>query len=130
MYPRGQLSELETRKALLQARIAVRRWECAAAAAEIARPIAFIDRGVALWKRVSPLVKALVIPGGIFIAQWFKRKDAGAAARKSGKLAAVLGALPMIMQGWKLVQEMRAARREAAEPAGARAGPAESRAGV
>src|SRR5687768_705988 len=98
MYPSGQLSDLSTRKALLRARIAVRRWECAAAAAEIGRPIAIIDRGIALWKRVSPLVKALIIPGGIFVAQWFKRRDAGAAAKKTGKLTAILGALPMILQ--------------------------------
>jgi hypothetical protein len=123
MYPSRQLTELAARKTLLQARIAVRRWECASAAAQIARPIALIDRGIALWRRISPVIKILGIPAGIFLVQFFKRRGARTAAKKSGKMAAVMAALPMILRGVKMMQEMRGAHR-------ARTGHATSRAGL
>ena len=122
MYPRGQLTELAARKTLLQARIAVRRWECAAAMVEIARPLAFVDRGVAAWRRISPIVKVLAIPAGVFLTQFFRRKGARTAAKKSGRMAAVMAALPVILRGVKMVQEMRAAHRPKAEHASSRAG--------
>jgi hypothetical protein len=122
MYPRGQLAELAAKKTLLQARIAVRRWECAAAAAQIAKPIALIDRGLAAWRRISPIVKVLAIPAGVFLAQFFKRHSARTAAKKSGKMAAVMAALPMILRGLKMAQEMRAAHRASAGQASSRAG--------
>jgi hypothetical protein len=110
MYPSGQLAQLATRKAMLQARIAVRRWECAAAAVQLARPVALLDRGIEMWRRVSPIVKILIVPAGLFLAQLFKRRSPATAAKKSGKMAAVMAAWPLVMQGWKMVQELRATR--------------------
>lgn len=114
MYPSGQLAELATRKAMLQARIAVRRWECAAAAVELARPVALLDRGIELWRRVSPIVKVVVVPAGLFLTQLLRRRSAAAAATKGGKMAAVMAALPVILRGVHMVQEMRDAKRPAA----------------
>jgi hypothetical protein len=122
MYPSRQLTELAARKTLLRARIAVRRWECAAAATQIARPIALLDRGVALWHRISPVIKMLGIPAGLFLIQFFKRRGARNAAKKSGKMGAVMAALPMILRGVKMVQEMRGAHRVRTEHATSRAG--------
>lgn len=118
MYPRRELSELAARKALLQARIAVHRAQCLDAAEEIARPLALVDRGLALWRRVSPMVKLLTAPAGLLLTQWLKRRAVGAGATKTGKFAAVMSALPMILRGVKMVQQMRGAKREH-QPAGA-----------
>src|SRR3954447_4678213 len=106
MYPHGELVELAERKRLLQARIDVHRWECAAAAAELSRPIAMIDRGVATWRRISPFAKLLGIPAGIFLTRFLKKKserEGDPEARKKSKVAAVLTALPVILKGVKLV---------------------------
>jgi hypothetical protein len=116
MYPSGQLAELATRKAMLQARIAVRRWECAAAAVELARPVALLDRGIEMWRRVSPIAKILVVPAGLFVAQLLRRRGAASAPKKAGKMAAVMAAWPLVMQGWKMVQEIRAAKKTQRTP--------------
>jgi hypothetical protein len=102
MYPKGELDELAERKMLLQARIAVRRWECAAAAVEVARPIAFLDRGIEMWQRVSPIVKFLALPAGLFLTRFIKPRGVRAGVRKTGKIAAFLSALPMIIRVVKM----------------------------
>ena len=116
MYPTGKLTELATRKAVLQARIAVRRWECAAAAVELARPVALLDRGIAAWRRISPIVKLLIVPGGLFLTQWLRKRNPAAAAKKTGKMAAVMAAWPLVLQGWKMVQDIRAAKKAQRAP--------------
>jgi hypothetical protein len=103
MYPSGELNRLAARKALLQSRIAIRRWECAAAAAEIARPIAFIDRGVEMWHRISPFVKLLGVPLGLLITRIVSRKKKGKPTGKS-KFAAFMTALPIILRGINLAK--------------------------
>jgi hypothetical protein len=104
MYPQRELSELAERKRLLQARIEVRRWECAAAAEELSRPIAVVDRGIELWKKISPFVKFIGLPMTFLGA----RKVLHHAGR--GKLSKLLGLLPVVLRTARTVMQMRAAR--------------------
>src|SRR5688572_30356422 len=103
MYPSGELNLLAARKALLQARIALRRYECAAAAAEVTRPIAAIDRGLATWHRISPFVKILGVPLGLLLTRIISRKRQGKPTGKS-KFAAFMTALPLIIRGINLAK--------------------------
>ncbi len=120
MYPRGELERLAERKMVLQARIAVRRWESAEAAAELARPLAMVDHGLAVWRRISPLMKVIAVPAGLLLIKAMKWRRASHGGH-GGKFGMLLGALPMVMQGVKLFQQMRAARASSngqhAEPA-------------
>lgn len=109
MYPHGELKALAARKAILQARIAVRRWESAQAAAELAHPIALVDRGVEMWRRISPFVKLLAVPGGLLLAKLWKSRHPGRGG-SGGKLGLLFAALPAILRGVKFFQEMRATR--------------------
>jgi hypothetical protein len=127
MYPHGELERLKTRKRILQARIDVRRWECVVAATELARPVAMVDRGMTMWHRVAPFAKLLAIPAGImFTRQMAKGRSPRTAAAKSGKVAAILGALPIIIRVARLVGNVHAAhvaRTNATPPAPARPRP-------
>ena len=103
MYPRGELELLAARKALLQTRIAIRRWEIAAAATEVTRPIAALDRGLAAWHRISPFVKLLGVPLGLILTRIISRKRQGKPTGKS-KFAAFMTALPIIIRGINLAK--------------------------
>ena len=120
MYPRGELDLLAARKALLQTRIAIRRWEVAAAATEITRPIAAIDRGLAVWHRISPFVKVLGIPLGLLLTRIVSRKRQGKSTGKS-KFAAFMTALPLIIRGVNLAKHALSVH--AAHKSGAREPP-------
>jgi hypothetical protein len=64
MYPDGELTRLAAHKAVLQRGIARRRSQCAAAAARLARPLAWLDRALAFWRRLSPLAQFATVPLG------------------------------------------------------------------
>jgi hypothetical protein len=108
MYPSGELSRLATRKVLLQSRIAIRRLECTIEAREVARPIAFIDRGIEVWHRISPFVKILGVPLGLLLTRIVSRKRKGKPAGKS-KFAVLMTALPIIIRGINLAKHAYAA---------------------
>ena len=108
MYPTGELKRLADRKALLQARIAVRRWEIAAAAAEVARPAASIDRGLQIWRRISPFVKLFGVSLGLLIPRIMARRSKGKPTGRS-KFAAFMAALPLIIRGINMVKQAHAA---------------------
>ena len=108
MYPREELAALRQRKMVLQARIAVRRWETAEAAIELSRPLAMVDRGIDTWRRISPVIKVLAVPVGLMLARLLKARRA-AAGRSGGIFALLLGALPAVLRGVKLARQMRAA---------------------
>jgi hypothetical protein len=74
MYPREELKVLAGNKAALLDRINLRREVCAEAAARVARPIRMLDRGVARWRRLSPLVKFAAIPLGFLLKRTLGRR--------------------------------------------------------
>jgi len=82
MYPRKELKVLARRKAVLLDRICVGRDEVAEAAARLAEPIEMVDRGVAYWRRVSPMVKLAAIPLGLVLRRII--------IKRVGKLGTVL----------------------------------------
>jgi hypothetical protein len=67
MYPSGELNRLAAHKAALHLRIGVRRFECARAAAGVERPLAWLDRVVAFWRRISPIAKLAAIPLAVLL---------------------------------------------------------------
>jgi hypothetical protein len=62
MYPDEELARLARHKSALRLRIEIRRLECAHAAAGVERPLAWLDRAVAFWRRISPVAKLATIP--------------------------------------------------------------------
>ena len=126
MYPGGELKRLADRKVLLQARIAVRRLEMAAAAGEIARPIGLLDRVLTTLHRISPFLKLAAVPLGMLLPRILARRRAGKPTGKS-KFAALMTALPLIIRGINMVKKAREAhaahkarRRVAIAPASTR----------
>ncbi len=62
MYPQPELIRLAAHKARRRRDISLRRAECASAAAQIARPLAWLDQAMALWRKISPVAKLAAIP--------------------------------------------------------------------
>ncbi len=117
MFPREDLTDLDRRKRLLQARIALNRLQCTAAAAELARPLAVVDRGVTLWRRVSPLVKLFAVPAGLLLGRSLGGRRAAGRRSRFGMLLTVL---PLVWRGARLFMTVRAAAAAGRPPAGAR----------
>jgi hypothetical protein len=67
MYPNRELTRLAARKAALRWDIALRRVQCAEAAARVARPLAWLDRMLAFWRQLSPLAQFAAVPLGLLI---------------------------------------------------------------
>jgi hypothetical protein len=68
MYPDQELRRLAVQKAALQREIALRRAECMEAAANVARPLEWLDKALAFWRKISPMVHLSAIPLG-FLAK-------------------------------------------------------------
>ncbi len=67
MYPDRELTRLAAYKAALRRGIALRRAQCAVAAARVAQPLEWLDRMLAFWRRLSPLVKFAALPLGFLL---------------------------------------------------------------
>lgn len=93
MYPAEELNDLARRKAALRSRISSTRLRCAAAAGEVARPIAWIDRFVAQWRRISPLAKLAALPLGFLL----RRTLVGRGAKKSSLVTRTFKLLPTLL---------------------------------
>jgi len=68
MYPQRELNRLAAYKAALRRDIAFRRAQCVVAAAQVTKPLEWLDRAVGFWRRLSPFTKLAAIPLG-FIAK-------------------------------------------------------------
>lgn len=66
MYPHRELRRLAARKTALQRSVLLRRAECVALAPKALQPIAWLDRLLAVGRRVAPLV---ALPFGVLIAR-------------------------------------------------------------
>ena len=67
MYPDRELTRLAAYKAALRRDVALRRAQCAVAAARVAQPLEWLDRMLAFWRRLSPLVKFVALPLGFLL---------------------------------------------------------------
>ena len=83
MYPQPQLNRLAAHKVALRRGIALRRAQCAEAATRIAQPIEWLDRMLALVRRISPLVKFAAVPLGLLVTRTIfpRRKILGSLVR-------------------------------------------------
>ncbi len=119
MSARGKLDELIQRKQILEARIALRRIECQIASAQLARPLAFVDRLHDGWERVAPWVKLAGPVIGVFATRRMSRSHF-----RRGKLGVLFSFLPVALDIWKGFNAVRPRRREEHEyePMGASAG--------
>jgi hypothetical protein len=75
MYPQRELTRLAAYKTALQWDIALHRTQCAEAAARVAQPLAWLDRMLACWRRLStfgPL--AVVLLGWVVTRTVFPRR--------------------------------------------------------
>jgi hypothetical protein len=68
MYPAEELSRLAVNKAGLQRDIALRRLQFAEDAARVAKPLEWLDRAAAFWRKFSPLIQISAVPLG-FLAK-------------------------------------------------------------
>lgn len=74
MYPHGELTRLLDRKAELRRRIAVSRLACMIDAAEVTRPLAWLDQVAATWRGMRPLVRLAAVPLGLWLLRSFRRR--------------------------------------------------------
>lgn len=96
MYPRQQLNVLALRKAVVQSRIAARRQDCALHAAEVMRPVRWVDEACHVGRTVLARAGELALPVGMLLAQRF--------AKPGGKLEKVIAYAPLVM---RLAQSFR-----------------------
>lgn len=75
MYPQGELTTLASNKELLRRRIARQRLACEAAAAEVARPLAWISRALTTWRKISPMVKLGAVALGLLARRKLRRRS-------------------------------------------------------
>jgi hypothetical protein len=86
VYPAGELSELARSKLALRQRIAARRAGCVDHAARVTRPLQWLNRAHARWRRLSPVARLALVPLGLLLAR--------GAARPGRRLAALLRTRP------------------------------------
>lgn len=91
---------LDERRAALRGRIALQRVECALATADIARPLRWIDRSIALWRALPPAARIALI-GALATA-------VRPVSRGPSRIRRILTWLPAVTS---LIRFMRSARR-------------------
>jgi len=67
MYPERELTRLAAAKAALRRDIALRRAQCAQAAARVTQPLEWLDRVLAFWRRLPPLARFAALPLGMLV---------------------------------------------------------------
>ena len=67
MYGDQDLNRLAAHKAALRHRIALQRIRCVEAAARALQPVAWLDRVLAFWRRLSPFAKLATVPLGFLL---------------------------------------------------------------
>lgn len=101
MYPTAELTELARRKAVLHARISANRSRCATLADEVARPLDWLDRVIAQWRRIPPMAKVAALPLGLLLRRVvFPQKKLHVFGR-------VMRLVPMVMSAVKIMQARR-----------------------
>ena len=67
MYPQQELTRLAVGKAVLRLRITRHRLQCAQAATRVTQPLAWLDRMLAFWRRLSPFAQYAALPLGFLL---------------------------------------------------------------
>ena len=67
MYPDRELTRLAAHKAALRRSIARHRNQCAAAARLALEPVAWLDRMIVLWRKLSPFAQFVAVPLGFLL---------------------------------------------------------------
>jgi len=93
MYPDRELIRLTLHKAALRRRITLRRTECAVAAAAVGQPLAWLDRLLALWRQLSPLLKIAAVPAGFLLGRSVRPR--------SRLLGTLLRWSPLLVGAWR-----------------------------
>ena len=65
MYPNWELRRLAAHKAAVRRRIAVSRARCIEGAAGAAQPLEWLDRMLALWRKLPPIARFAAVPLGL-----------------------------------------------------------------
>jgi hypothetical protein len=74
MYPNRELTALAARKVALRQAIALRRDQCAAAAARATRPLEWMDRVLILWRQLPAAGRYAAIPLGWVVLRGILRR--------------------------------------------------------
>jgi hypothetical protein len=100
MYPQRELSLLAAHKAELRRDIAFRRAQCALAAAQVVKPLEWLDRAVGFWRRLSPFTKLAAVPLGFLAkrALFPKGKILGALVRWSPMIFGVVRSVHSVVK--------------------------------
>jgi hypothetical protein len=69
MYPQPELNRLAVHKLAVRRRIALRRIECGEAVARVSRPVEWLDRALALWRRFAPFAPIAAVPLGFIVTR-------------------------------------------------------------
>jgi hypothetical protein len=99
MYPDGELARLAAYKAALRLRIGTRRVECTVAIAGVERPLIWVDRAIALWRRIGPFAKLAAIPAALLLKR--------ALFPRVGIFASLLKWAPMIFTAGRALSGLR-----------------------
>ena len=94
MYPQSELTRLAAHKAALRRDIALRRTQCAAAATQLARPLAWLDPARAFARRLTPVAVLAALPLG-----WLVTRTVAARVKFLGALS--LGAVRGLSSAFK-----------------------------
>jgi len=95
MYPQRELIRLAAYKTALRWDIALRRTQCAEAAARVAQPLEWLDRMLAFWRRLSSFAPlATVLLGWVVTRTVFPRQKILRSLLRWGPLGlSILGVL-------------------------------------
>ncbi len=106
MYPDKDLGQIERRKASIRARIHRRRMDCIELCGELARPVGWIDAGMARWRCLSPWARLAMVPIGLMAGQRLRR------GRRT--LTRIVQLAPMVVSLVRTARHYRASRSKAA----------------
>jgi hypothetical protein len=99
MYPHRELRRLAAHKAALRQRIAARRAQCTVLAGRALRPLAWVDRARALWRRVAPFAGLAL--GALGLAARHRESATSSwPARLLRWIPSVLGAVRSVRRAW------------------------------
>src|SRR4051812_13781588 len=96
MHSGKELTALYARKSAVCERIGRRRHEMAADAGRVLRPLAQVDQGLRLWRRLPGFARSAAIPVVFGLAQLL--------IPRLKSVRSLLGWAPMAMTGWRVLR--------------------------